>query len=329
MTNNRKGLTIDWNRAKKALYYKAPGWVWTILRTVVLIGLCFMILYPVLQLLTKSLMGAADMNDGSVVLLPKTFSLDNLSLAWQMMEYPKSLGITLAVVSAATVFQTLSCLLAGYGFARFEIPCKRLLFAMVIFTIVVPPQLYMASTYLHFKSFDLFGLFTAITGQPLNMINSYWPIFLLSVTGNGIKNGLFIYIFRQNFRNMPREIEEAAYVDGAGHIRIFGGIMVPNAVATIVTVMLFSFVWTYNDNVVSGMLTGSSNLLSVQYLYIADLTNLILKDWGISDALSYNPVYMTCLKSAGVLLVILPPVVLYLIMQRFFVESVERSGLVG
>ena len=70
MTNNRKGLTIDWNRAKKALYYKAPGWVWTILRTVVLIGLCFMILYPVLQLLTKSLMGAADMIDGSVVLLP-------------------------------------------------------------------------------------------------------------------------------------------------------------------------------------------------------------------------------------------------------------------
>ena len=161
------------------------------------------------------------------------------------------------------------------------------------------------------------------------MINSYWPIFLLSLTGNGIKNGLFIYIFRQNFRNMPKEIEEAAYVDGAGHLRIFGGIMVPNAVATVVTVMLFSFVWTYNDNVVSGMLTGSSHLLSVQYLYIADLTNLILKDWGIGDALSYNPIYMMCLKSAGVLLVILPPVLLYLVMQRFFVESVERSGLVG
>ena len=127
----------------------------------------------------------------------------------------------------------------------------------------------MASTYLHFKSFDIFGLFHMITGQPLNMINSYWPIFLLSLTGNGIKKRVvYCYIFRQNFRNRPKEIEEAAYVDGAGHLRIFGGIMVPNAfVATVVTVMLFSFVWTYNDNVVSGMLTGGNHL---QYLYIAD-----------------------------------------------------------
>ena len=313
----------------KVLRYQVPKWIWNILRTVVLIGLCFMILYPVLQLLTRSFMGTADMNDGSVVLIPRTFSMENISLAWQMLDYPGSLAVTLLVVTTATVLLTLCCLLAGYGFARFDIPLKRLLFAMVIFTIVVPPQLYMASTYLHFKSFDIFGLFHMITGQPLNMINSYWPIFLLSLTGNGIKNGLFIYIFRQNFRNMPKEIEEAAYVDGAGHLRIFGGIMVPNAVATVVTVMLFSFVWTYNDNVVSGMLTGSSHLLSVQYLYIADLTNLILKDWDIGDALSYNPIYMMCLKSAGVLLVILPPVLLYLVMQRFFVESVERSGLVG
>ena len=313
----------------KVLRYQVPKWIWNILRTVVLIGLCFMILYPVLQLLTRSFMGTADMNDGSVVLIPRTFSMENISLAWQMLDYPGSLAVTLLVVTTATVLQTLCCLLAGSGFARFDIPLKRLLFAMVIFTIVVPPQLYMASTYLHFKSFDIFGLFHMITGQPLNMINSYWPIFLLSLTGNGIKNGLFIYIFRQNFRNMPKEIEEAAYVDGAGHLRIFGGIMVPNAVATVVTVMLFSFVWTYNDNVVSGMLTGSSHLLSVQYLYIADLTNLILKDWDIGDALSYNPIYMMCLKSAGVLLVILPPVLLYLVMQRFFVESVERSGLVG
>ena len=77
------------------------------------------------------------------------------------------------------------------------------------------------------------------------------------------------------------------------------------------------------------MLMGNADLLSVKYLYMDGLDNLLLKDWGISDALSYNPIYMLCLKSAGVLLVILPPVLLYLVMQRFFVESMERSGLVG
>lgn len=313
----------------RAARYRGPKIIVALLRTVVLIGLCFMIVYPVLQLIMRSFMGTADMNDGSVVLIPRTFTWENLSLAWGMLEYPKSLAVTLLSVTAATVLQTLCCLLAGYGFARYDIPCKKILFAMVVFTIVVPPQLYMASTYLHFKSFDVLGALELLTGQPANLINTYWPLFLLSATGNGLKNGLFIYILRQNFRNMPKEIEEAAYVDGAGHLRIFAGIMVPNAVAAIATVALFAFVWTYNDNVISSMLMGNADLLSVKYLYMDGLDNLLLKDWGISDALSYNPIYMLCLKSAGVLLVILPPVLLYLVMQRFFVESMERSGLVG
>lgn len=308
---------------------RARGLLLCVLRAVVLIGLCFMILYPVVQLLTRSLMGEADMFDGSVVLLPHSVSLDSLKIAWQMLDYPRSLPVTLLCVGAAAVLQTLCCLLAGYGFARFPIPARGLLFALVIFTIVVPPQLYMASTYLHFRSFDVFGLWTAVTGQPINMVNTYWPLFLLSATGGGIKNGLFIYIFRQNFRNMPKETEEAATVDGAGHLRIFSSVMVPNAVAVIVTVLLFSFVWTYNDNVVSGMLMGSADLLPVKYLDMAELTAQVLRDMGIGDALSYDPLYMLCLKSAGVLLVILPPILLYLFLQRFFVESVERAGLVG
>lgn len=99
----------------KVLRYQVPKWIWNILRTVVLIGLCFMILYPVLQLLTRSFMGTADMNDGSVVLIPRTFSMENISLAWQMLDYPGSLAVTLLVVTTATVLQTLCCLLAGYG----------------------------------------------------------------------------------------------------------------------------------------------------------------------------------------------------------------------
>ena len=74
-----------------------------------------------------------DMNDGSVVLIPRTFSMENISLAWQMLtDYIGSLAVTLLAVTTATVLQTLCCLLAGYGFARFDIPLKRLLFAMVI-----------------------------------------------------------------------------------------------------------------------------------------------------------------------------------------------------
>lgn len=332
MTNNRdkKDNRIKINAGKiKAYKQKIFVGFWSVLRGGILFGLCFMILYPVLLILTRSFMGLPDMNDSSVVLFPKTISFGTISLASDILEYFKALPLTVAVVAGITLLQVLSCLMAGYGFARFDIPFKNLLFAVIIFSIVVPPQLYMASTYLHFKAFDILGVIRLLTGQPLNLINTLTPLFLLGVTANGIKNGLFIYIFRQNFRNMPKEVEEAAYVDGAGNWKIFAKVMIPNAIATIVTVALFSFVWVYNDSTISGILTGNSYLLSIQYLNISEITNLVLKDLSVPDALAYNPVYITALKSAGVLLVILPLVVLYLSMQRFFVESVERAGLVG
>ncbi|MDD6237693.1 MAG: hypothetical protein PUB00_09995 [Clostridiales bacterium] len=142
---------MRWANAQKALRYQVPKWTWTILRTLVLIGLCFMILYPVLQLFTRSFMGTADMNDGSIVLIPRTFSMENISLAWQMLDYPSSLAITLSVVTIATLLQTLCCLLAGYGFARFDIPLKRLLFAMVIYNCCAAAALYG----IHLSSFQI------------------------------------------------------------------------------------------------------------------------------------------------------------------------------
>ena len=315
--------TFEWGKQR------VPRLLWSILRAIMLIGLCFMILYPVMLLLTRSFMAYEDMSDSSVVLFPKHISLSTLALAANMLDYGKSLLITFAVVASVAFLQTLVSLMVGYGFARYDIPFKNVLFLLVIFTIVVPPQLYLSSLYLHFKDFDIFGIFQLIRGEPLHLVNSYTPIYLMSATASGLKNGLFIYIFRQNFRNMPKEIEEAAYVDGSGHVGIFARIMIPNAVATIVTVVLFSFVWVYNDNVVSGMLLGNSSLLSVKYLDISEVTVLLLKDFGVADALSYNPIFMLALKSAGVLLVITPLILLYLLLQRFFVDSVVRSGVVG
>ena len=100
---------------------------------------------------------------------------------------------------------------------------------------------------MRFKGFDVFGLFQAVSGEPIHLLNSYWPFFLLSATGMGIKNGIFIYLFNQFFGGMPKEIEDAAMVDGAGSFKIFCKVMLPNAVTIIVTVLLFSVVWQYND----------------------------------------------------------------------------------
>jgi multiple sugar transport system permease protein len=161
------------------------------------------------------------------------------------------------------------------------------------------------------------------------MINEYTPMYLLALTGNGIKNGLFIYIFRQNFRNMPRELEEAAYVDGAGTIKIFSSIMVPNVIATIITVVLFSFVWQYNDAFYSGLFLTSPDLLPLKYMGVYNWDVRILPSLGISDVDGYNPVFVNSVRSAAALMIMTPVILVYIFSQRFFVQSVERAGIVG
>jgi len=296
---------------------------WYTVRLFFLIGLSFVILYPVYMMLVSSFTSKVDMLDSTVFLIPRTLSVYAFTVASALLNYGSSVGLTLFISVTVAALQTLVCMLAGYGFGRFELPFKKTLFAMVLFTVVVPPQLYMSTLYLQFKDFSIFGLFKT------NLLNSFTPMYLLALTGNGIKNGLFIYIFRQNFRNMPGEIEEAALVDGAGTFKIFSQVMLPNAMASIVTIFLFSFVWQYNDSFYTGLFMTSPNILSINFNIAYHWDTQMLQTMGISDVDIFNPVFATTVRSACALLILAPVVAVYLALQKFFVESVERTGVVG
>ena len=108
------------------------------------------------------------------------------------------------------------------------------------------------------------GLIPLITGKAVNLMDSYWPFVLTSITANSFKSGLFIFIFRQFFRGIPRELEEAAYVDGASITKTFTSIMIPNAVPAIVTVSLFAFVWQWNDSFYTTMYLTSAKVIATQ-----------------------------------------------------------------
>ena len=171
---------------------------------------------------------------------------------------------------------------------------------------------------MHFYDFDIANILHWITGKGINLLDSQWPIMLMSATGTGIRSGLFIYMFRQFFRSMPKETEEAAMVDGAGHFRIFFSIMLPGATTSLVTVALFSFVWQWNDVFYTNMYNRTFKNLTMQAQMV--YTNF-------TDVL--DPVIGQSRQTIAILLTIAPVVVLFLVMQRFFVNSVERSGLVG
>jgi multiple sugar transport system permease protein len=227
------------------------------------------------------------------------------------MQYWKTLTQTLMYSGLFSLLHVLICSMGGYGFARFKFPGSGVLFALVIITIVVPVHSYMVPLYMSFRYF--FGL---------NLINTWWAMGLLTVTGVGLRSGLYIYIFRQFFRGLPKEIEEAAFVDGAGPFYTYARIMMPNAVPAAVTVLLFAFVWHYNDIFYADLLMSKMNLMPTM---LGGLGETFANAFpGIPSNLVIQMVVY-----AGVLLAIAPILTLYMFLQRFFVEGLERSGIVG
>ena len=305
-----------------------------ILRTVLLVGFSYIILHPIILMISKSFMAQEDVFDNSVLWIPKNFTMNNLKVAAQTMKYGKSLLNSVLFSLLGTVMQVIPCMMAGYAFARFNFKGKKLLFAIVVLTILMPPQQFMTPLYLHLSQFDIFGLIKSLNnGKALNLTSTYIPYFLLSLTGFGLRNGLFVFLFRQSFRGIPRETEEAAMMDGAGQFRIFWQIMLPSSVTILVTVMLFSFVWQYNDTYYSGLLLSDVRTLPQAYgLFDSAITgwngdntvNNLLSQYVLDD-----PKVLALLRNSAMLLILAPLLLVYAFAQRYFIQSIERSGLVG
>lgn len=286
------------------------GFVWGVLRFLLLLGICYIILYPILVKLSASFMPAEDLHDVTVKWVPHYLTLDNFRMVFDILDYRSGLLNTLILSVGGTALTLLSCTLAAYGFARFRFPGRGLIFALVILTLVVPPQTYMLPMYMYFKN--------------LGLINSLVPLLLLPAFCMGLKNGLYIFILRQVFRNMPQEIEESAKVDGAGALRIFGQIMLPGAVPALITVGLITFVWTWNDTFYPTLLAENVKLLSNMLSGIGGTLINYFGGWEHMDM-----VYTSVITNAAALLMMLPLILLYIVLQRYFIEGVERTGVVG
>ncbi len=306
---------------------RAGNAAFVIVRAVLCIGFAYTILYPLFMMISRSVMSAADLYDNSVVWIPKDFTLDTIKAMIKQLNYGEAFFNSMWISLLVTVLQLVSTMMAGYGFARFKFPGRSILFGGVIFSLLVPPQLIVLPQYLNFREFDILGVFALLSGAPINMLDSSLPIFILAATANGIKCGLYIYIFRQTFVNMPVETEEAATVDGAGTLRTFAQIMVPGAMNAAITVALFSFVWQWNDLFYSEIYLKSKTL-SMSYGGVS-LENLTTTNPNFADYNFYNITFQSAFKGASVLLILLPLIIIFLLLQRYFVDSVENSGIVG
>jgi len=297
-------------------------WVLIVCRFCLIAGICFVFLWPVIWLLHYTFIEYQDTRDLSIVYLPKHFTLENLEKAFKYLNYPSSLLHTVLLVGSVSLLQLFSCNLIGYGLARFKFVGAKLIILLVIFVLIVPPQTIMVPIYLHYRSLDFFGLMQLFNGNS-GILDTYIPFWLQAATGFGIKNSLYILIFMQMYKGSAKEIEEAAMVDGAGVWRTYTRVMLPNARAGMVTVLLFSVVWQWNDSYYVSMFLNKTNVLSNQ---LATLGQTIAVSMGTVDI---DKMLSHLYNNAGTFLCVLPLVILYCFLQKQFVESVERTGIVG
>lgn len=284
----------------------------------ILISVSFLIIYPLLQHIAAAFKSKADLLDKTVVFLAKSPTLSTIKDTMKVMQYSKALYNSLLLSTLVALLQTFSSTMIGYGFARYKFPLRNFLFGIVIFTIIVPVQVIMSSYFMNFRFFDIFGVVKAITGSTCNLIDSYAPFVLLSLLGLGLKNGLYIYLLRQFFRGIPNEFEEAADIDGAGFITIFMRVMLPNALPMMVTVFLFSFSWQWSDTYYTSIFFNK--------IWVLPSALASLETYGEAFL---DTVLRSAMLSTGLLLVIAPLLILYILLQKFFIQGVSRSGIVG
>ncbi len=294
----------------------------TIVRVLILVGVGYVILSPLIGMFVNSISSNMDAYNPMVFVIPEYPTLEKYALVLERLDYFPTMGRDLVYTITLTGIQILVCSMVGYGFARYNFKFKNILFACVVVMIVIPTHTIMLPLYMTFKEFDPLGIVTMIKGAPVNLMGTVTPMYIMTAMGCGVRSGLYIYIFNQFFRGLPKEIEEAALVDGCGVWYTYFNIMLVNAMPSVITVAVFSIVWQFNDTFYANLfLISSDTVISKK---IATLQAQIANQDKILDV-PIQELYL----DAGILLVILPIILIYVLLQRHFIEGVERSGIVG
>lgn len=291
-------------RAKYLQRDAALRFLWAILRAGLLIGLCYVILYPFFTKAINAFKTYDDLIDPTVRFLPKHLTTEYVQRALQKMQYPKALLNTVLLSTMVGAVQTIVCAVVGYGFAKFRFKGNGALFFFVILMLVVPPQTILVPLFTKFRFF---------LGS-INLIDTPLPMLIMGMTCTGFKNGLYVFLFRQFFRNVPTELNEAASLDGYGPYRTFLHIMIPTAVPMLTTVFLLSFSWQWTDTLYNSLFFKNTPLLANTVSAVAA---------GELRAVAGN------LTNAAALLAVLPLALVYIFAQKAFVGSIDRAGLVG
>ena len=298
---------------------------WKIFRFIILLGLSYILIYPLIFMFSMAFRPIAQVADPTIVWIPKSFTLENVKKVFEFMDFGKAFGNTMLIFVVSALIEVVTCAFVGYGFARFNFPLKKLWFAGFLLTILVPTQCIMIPLTVQLRYFDFFmvGNIFSLFGNNLsvNLLNTPFALYIPSLFASGIRSGLFIFIYRQFFLGLAPELEDAAYIDGCGPIKTFLKVMLPLSSGAIIIVLLLSLVAHWNDNLFSTFFFDNLNTLNSQLATLGTTIEQGFKD----NAIGATTVY----KQAGAMLFMIFPMLIFIIFQKWFTESIQTAGIVG
>ena len=271
-------------------------------RLLVLVGILAVVLYPLLWMVGTAFKSPEEIVN-NIGLVPRDFTPGNFTDGWNKFEFGfgrfflNSAMVALLVV----VGNSVSCLLAAYAFGRLRFRLRRVWFAIMIGTLLLPGHVLIIPQYILFKS--------------LGWVGGDWPYLPLLVPHLLATEAFFVFLMVQFMRGIPRELDEAAKIDGASAYAIFRHVILPLSRPALVTTAIFSFIWTWND-------------FFRQLVYLSDL-----KDYTVPVALT---LFIDSTSESAVgpmfamsLLSLLPVFLFFVAFQRMLVEGINTSGLKG
>ncbi len=280
-----------------------------------LICIGFIYIYPLLYMLSTSFMSRDDLLDSSVKWIPSSLYTQNYVDAAKSMDFWASFGKGFLIAGLPTICNIFICMMVGYGFARYEFRGKKIMMGILIFSYILPRQVTMIPTYVLYNNMKILG--------------TLYSFLLPALFGNGLNAPIFILIFYQFFKQIPKVLTEAAALDGAGHFKTFFRIAIPSAIPAIITVLLFSFVWYWNESYLTELYVQGLSGKSIWTNLVVQLKNF---DTSFSTRASVGDTATALSESvrmAATTLSVLPLLIIYFILQKQFVESIDRSGITG
>lgn len=272
----------------------------TLSHFLLILGALIMI-FPLIWLISSSFKPSNEIFAKEFTLLPIKPTVENFISGWNanpQYSFGKFFSNTLLLVGGVTIGNIISCSLTAFALARLEIPFKKVIFSLIMLTLMLPAQVTLISQYLMFSDF--------------NWLNTYKPFIVPAFLST---QSFFVYMLLQHMRGIPKDLDESARIDGCSNFRIYWNIIMPLSMPAIISVAIFSFVWTWNDFLSQLIYLSEVKRFTVSLLLSSLVDSTSSTSWGSLLALS--------------LLSIIPCVVVYFAAQKHFVEGIATSGLKG